>query len=59
MSEMAELFDVFFNGRPASKRKDSVTVADLIKRGKGHVMVGGKIYRFELKDVTEKVTRIA
>lgn len=63
MSELTELADVFFNGRPAQKGQRLLSAADVVKRGmkRGtcHVKLDGRIYRVEVKDVTNKVTKIA
>ena len=50
---LAKLADVFFNGRPATPEpeKPKVTVEELVKRGTSVVRVGGKLYRFRVKEV--------
>lgn len=48
MNSIPEIFDVFFNGRPARDAKPAVTIEELIRRGTSHVLVDGTIYRIEV-----------
>ena len=48
--DMAQLVDVFFNGRPATK-PPTVTIEELIKRGTSHVLVNCQLYRVEATEV--------
>lgn len=52
MSELTEMMDVFFNGRPARKPpvKTRLTVVDLIERDISRVRYNGKIYRVTIKE---------
>lgn len=52
MSELAEMMDVFFNGRPAHKPpvRTRLTVIDLIERNISRVKYNGKIYRITVKE---------
>jgi hypothetical protein len=59
MSELTEVIDVFFNGRPAHKvdGKQEVDWQRLIDKGVSHVRIGGKkgkVYRVEVTEVKPK-----
>lgn len=62
MSDIAELVDVFFNGRPARGYRPvrpgregsipgQVTIEELVRRKSSVVRVGTKLYRVEVKEV--------
>jgi len=56
---VAEVFDVFFNGRRAPKsaaEKPAVNWPELIRRKTCHVLIAGKTYRVSVEPVklTEK-----
>lgn len=50
---LAKFADVFFNGRPAESAATvaTVTIQDLVKRGKSTVRVGKKYYSIEVTEV--------
>ena len=48
---VAEVFDVFFNGRRAPKPEKAVNWPELIRRKESHVLVGGKCYRVTVEAV--------
>lgn len=51
MSDLAKLFDVFFNGRPAEPpRNTKVTIDEIVRRGVSFVTYDGKLYRVEAKE---------
>ena len=49
MSELTELFDVFFNGRPAKP----ISWIELIKRKKSMVRIDGKLYQVEVTELPD------
>lgn len=51
---IAEVFDTFFNGRPAPKHKPGIDWAALIRRKVSHVLVGGKTYKVTVEPVVLK-----
>jgi hypothetical protein len=57
---LAEVLDTFFNGRPAPqdvspppspKKRNMVTVAELIRRQTSVILYDGKLYRVKVKEV--------
>lgn len=53
MEDLAKIFDVLFNGRPAEPEPlPGVSLADLIKRRSSVVRVWRKYYRFTVEEVT-------
>jgi hypothetical protein len=50
---LAEILDVFFNGRPAAKAAaPKVTVQELVRRKTSHILLEGKLYRIEVREVS-------
>jgi hypothetical protein len=49
----ATLADVFFNGRPAKQvAAPNVTVQELIRRKTSHILLEGKLYRVEVREIS-------
>jgi hypothetical protein len=50
---LAEILDVFFNGRPArTTAVPKVTVQELVRRKTSHILLEGKLYRIEVREVS-------
>jgi hypothetical protein len=48
---IAKVFDVFFNGRPASDPKSKVTIEELARRGTSTVRIGERFYRVQVTEI--------
>jgi hypothetical protein len=53
LAGLAELSDVFFNGRRARKAAaPKVTVQELVRRKTSHILLEGKLYRIEVREIS-------
>lgn len=55
MEPVSKIIDVLFNGRPAQpeRTRPTVTIDEMVKRGKSCILWKGKLYRVTFEQIDE------